>query len=432
MFSLQQYLPSSYYLLPEDPGIYIFSDGKNNVLYVGKARNLKKRVSSYFTNKSILEPKTSVFVSKVEKIKIVPVSSEIESLLLEANYIKKYNPIYNIKLTDGKAYPLIRITTKDKYPKVLQARKIEDQKSIYFGPYPNAKQMRMVLRIIRKIFPFQSSINHPNKTCLYNHLGLCPCPSVLDKNVQLKTAYKKDIRRIIQFLNGNVKNVTKDLEKERDKFSFQQNFEKANEIQKKLDAIELITAPVHKPFEYELNPNLKTDLRKKEINELILELNKAGVSISSLERTECFDISNTSGKHAVGSMVVFIRGEKDSSLYRRFKIYDVESVPNDVAMMQEVLERRLKHKEWDLPDLIIVDGGKGQISAVLKIVIKNNLKIPVIGLAKKQEIIITSNFKMIYLPRNSEALHLIMRIRDEAHRFAVFYHRKLRSKFIFG
>lgn len=416
--------------MPQEAGIYFFLDEKNNVLYVGKAKNLKNRVASYFTRNSYILPKTRLLVSKIAKIKTILVNSEIESLLLEANYIKKYKPKYNVSLIDGKAYPLIRIIIKDRYPKVLIVRREEDNSkasgSLYFGPFPNTSAMRMVLRTVRRIFPFQSVANHPKRICLYNHLGLCPCPPMFQTEEERKR-YKKNIFYLILFLQGQKKKVIKDLEKERKFYSKNEQFEEAKRIQQQINSIHYITSPIHKPFEYETNPNLKDDLRRNELISLKKHFLKAGVSVENLDRIECYDISNIAGTHAVGSMVVFTNGEKDTSSYRKFKIR-LTTGPNDFAMIEEVLGRRLNHGEWEFPKLIIVDGGKGQISSALKALDEQHLSIPLIGLAKREEIIITSDFKEIRLPKDSEALKLVMRIRDEAHRFAITYHRKLRSK----
>lgn len=245
--------------------------------------------------------------------------------------------------------------------------------------------------------------------------------------------YKKNIRHIVQFFEGKTKKIIKELELERDRESGREQFEKASEVQKKIDSIILITSPKRAPFEYEQNPNLRADLRNKELEELQKVLLANGVRVNSLGRIECYDISNIVGIHATGSMVVFINGEKDSSEYRRFQIRRPPKViPNDFAMMREVLQRRIRHKDWLFPDLIIVDGGKGQISSANIALFDANVQIPVIGIAKREELLITSDFKSIRLPRNSNALILVRRIRDEAHRFAITYHRKLRNKFIFG
>ena len=417
----------SYQLLPTKEGVYLFLDGNGNVLYVGKAKNLRKRVSSYFRSYD-LGIKTAILVENINKIKTIITDSEIESLLLEANLIKKYNPKYNARLTDGKSYIRAKITIGESIPKVLFARLEEDKKAIYFGPFPSSNDLRVVLKLIRKIFPYQSVVNHPKKYCLYYHLGLCPCPPMFDNPKQFKE-YKHNIRHIVQFFQGETKKILKELERERDGLSRGEYFEEARSIQDKIDSIKIVTSASRNPFEYEINPNLRSDIRNKELSELQKILNANGVKVSKLERIECYDISNIGGAHATGSMVVFSFGEKDSANYRRFKIKRPPKViPNDFAMLQEVLQRRIRHKDWPFPDLIIVDGGKGQISSASKVLFEQNLQIPLIGIAKREEILITTDFKIIRLPRTSPALNLVKRTRDEAHRFAITYHRKLRSK----
>lgn len=436
--------------MPASPGVYLFLDENSEVIYVGKAKDLKKRIASYFAKNSSLLGKTKLMVSKIANIRVVCVESELESLLLEANFIKKYSPLYNVRLNDGKNYPLIRITRRDVCPKVLIARRPEDKHSIYFGPYPNTGAMKMVLKIIRRIFPFESTPNHPKRKCLYYHLNLCPCIEAFN-NEEARLEYKRNIKHIIQFLSGETKKVLRELEKERDEKSKNEEFEKAKIIQQQIDAVKLVTSSFRSPFEYEINPNFKSDLRDQEMMELKEYLEKAGVKVSALSRIECFDVSNIQGHFATASMVVFINGEKEPSLYRRFRInYNRHSgkrsasrisnnkdsgqarmTPNDYAMMSEVISRRIKHTEWDYPNLIIVDGGKGQVSSTLKVLQKERVALPIIGLAKKEERIILvkkASFGEIRLPRSSKALQLIQRIRDEAHRFAITYHRKLRSK----
>lgn len=427
--------------MPEKAGVYVYTDKQNKILYVGKANNLKSRVSSYFQKNAQLGEKTKVLVSQVEKIRVTIVESELEALLLEAFYIKKYRPKYNIRMNDDKSYVQIRITIKDDYPVVQLARRGTDPNSVYFGPYPSSGAVKLVLKIIRKIFPYVSAANHPKRICLYNHLGLCPCPPIFN-SVGLKKEYKKNIKGITRILEGESQKILKELEKKRDKLSLKEDYEDANNLQKKIYALRIITEPYHKPFEYHVNPNLRVDLRGQEMQELMDALNKHGLGLSKLQRIECYDISNTQGVYATGSMVVFTEGEKDSTQYRRFKIKK-DGTPNDFAMMQEVLQRRIRHfEDWGVPDLIIVDGGKGQVSSALKAFAANKITIPLIGLAKREETIIIpniylssgelsladENFSELSLAKNSKALHLIMRIRDEAHRFAITYHRKLRSK----
>lgn len=393
---------------------------------MGKAKNLKNRISSYFTPGANLIGKTAVLVSQVKKIRIIKVESEIEALLLEANLIKKYTPKYNIRLTDGKAYPLIRITVKDEYPAVLTARRPEDEDSIYFGPYPNSTAVRSVLRILRKVFGYQSTQNHQKTVCLYHHLGLCPCASVF-KTLDAKNEYRQTIHHILDFLDGKTQKVLKELEKERDAFAKKELYEKAARVQKQIDHILYITQPAHKPFEYETNPNLIYDLRMQEMQSLKAILNQYGVPVELPQRIECYDNSNIQGTNPTSSMVVLTNGEIDKSQYRKFKIKTVKG-PNDFASMQEVLTRRLKHDEWPMPNLFIVDGGKGQISSAKEVLDSLGVNIPLVGLAKREETIITSDFQEIQLKKSDPALQLVMRIRDEAHRFAITFHRKLRSK----
>ncbi len=421
------------------------------MLYVGKANDLKARVSSYFTSKD-LGDKTRILVSRIKKINITIVESELEALLLEAFYIKKFRPKYNSRLTDNKSYVRIKIKVKDKYPSMVLVRREEDPTALYFGPYPSTRSVRLVLKTIRRVFPYVSTPNHPKRICLYHHLGLCPCPPVLDSK-ELQKQYKKNIRNIIRMFEGESQKIMRELEHERDKFSKNEEYEEALKIQKKIAALSLITKPFHRPLEYAVNPNLREDIRNKEMTGLMEALNAKGYNLQTLQRIECFDISNIQGTNATASMVVLSNGEVDKSQYRKFKMKT--KGPNDFVMIQEVLTRRLKHSEWPFPNLLIVDGGKGQVSSALKVLSENGLSIPLIGLAKREETIVIPviarkndeaipfnnreaheisknirnlKFTEVSLPKNSPSLHLIMRIRDEAHRFAITYHKKLRSK----
>jgi excinuclease ABC subunit C len=419
--------------LPSKPGVYVFLDRSKTIIYVGKAINLKSRVSSYFRKHAVLGEKTKLLVEQTAKIRIILVESELEALLLESFYIKKFQPKYNIRLTDNKAYLLVRITNQTnnlkQYPAVVTARKEDDKNSIYFGPFPSSSSVRLILRSIRHVFPYHSVLNHPKRICLYNHMGLCPCLPVKNSKA-LREEYYKNIKQIIRIFSGDIKEILTEFEKERDKLSRNELFEKAALLQRKIEALKYVSQPFHKPLEYDFNPNLRIDIRKAELNELQSVLTISKLRIKSLSKIECYDISNISGTNATGSMVVFIDGEKESSMYRRFKI-KMENKPDDFAMMAEILQRRIRHIEWKYPDLIIVDGGKGQVSAAVKVLQDNNINIPLIGLAKREEIIVIpriTNFIEVSLPKDSPALHLIMRIRDEAHRFAVTYHRHLRSK----
>jgi excinuclease ABC subunit C len=446
--------------LPTNPGVYRFLDENKTVLYVGKAKDLKARVSSYFTNKGLLGEKTRMLVSQIQTIDITVVESELESLLLEAFYIKKYRPKYNIRLADDKAYPLIRITLKDSYPAIFLDRRAEDPESLYYGPFPSAGSVRTVLKTLRRIYPFLTTRNHAKRICLYNHLGLCVCPPVSD-TPELRKEYKKYIRNITRILEGESHHLMKELQKERDLASKSEQFEEAATLQKRIQALSFITEPFRRPVEYDVNPNLREDIRAEELDGLREVLKEHGLSTEYLERIECYDISNIQGTNATGSLVVLTNGEIDKSQYRKFKIRK-DGTPNDFAMMEEVLQRRFKHDEWPEPNLIVADGGKGQVTSVLNALQEKGKDIPVIGLAKREETIIIptgqtnfrrphpdpllrgeggngtlrlklygsndDNFVEVSVPKDSPGLKLIMRIRNEAHRFAITYHRKLRSK----
>src|SRR3990167_524787 len=402
--------------LPQNSGVYIFKDSKNKPIYVGKALNIKKRVKDHFSS-NIGTPKENRMLEKIDAVESIRIDSEIEALILEANLIKKYKPTFNAQLKDDKDYLYIKIT-RDPYPKVLTARK-KDLKNttIFFGPFPSASKVRTTLKILRKIFHFTSCRPNRKRACLYYHLGLCPgvCIGLISQK-----DYQKNIKGVIYLLEGRRSKLIGILENEVRKFVKRLEFEKAKEAQRKIEALNYITQPI-RMLEY---PEIDVEeLRQRELGELVNILNLTKKPI----RIECYDISNFSGKQATGSMAVFTRGFADPSQYRRFKIKFVKG-PNDTAMISEVLERRFKN-DWKMPDLILIDGGKGQLSAALKVVGDFNLSLPVISLAKRlEEVYLTGKEKPLRLPRGSVALKLLQRIRDEAHRFAVTYHRKLRSK----
>ncbi len=248
---------------------------------------------------------------------------------------------------------------------------------------------------------------------------------------------------MIKILEGKSGSLIKDLEKERNIAVKKEHYELAQSLQKKINSLTYITQPVHRPFEYDVNPNLRSDLREKEIADLRLVLQQTGYNVGELHKIECYDISHIQGAYTTASMVVFVDGEKESGLYRKYKIR-LERTPDDFASMQEVLTRRLKHTEWTYPDLIIVDGGKGQVSATLEVFKQQGIDIPLIGLAKRIETIViptkhpkftntdttqkSDEFVEVNIPHDQGSLLLLQRIRDEAHRFAITYHRKLRSK----
>lgn len=419
--------------MPSKSGVYLFKNKRGKVIYVGKAKDIRKRVSSYF-RKTLLDNKTLLLTSHIYSIQHIITTSEIEAFLLEANLIKKYKPEYNIRFLDDKSYPYIKISNIP-FPYITIARRKDEKNATYFGRYTDATSVRVVLKLIRRIFPYQSVKNHAKRKCLYYHLGLCPCITVYPEKLE---EYNRDIRKIKSFLTGKMDGVVRELEKERDKYVKLEAFEKASDVQKKIERILFITSPQYDPFYYEQDPNLYLKRINNEFDSLKTILLKYFPSIKFLKRIECFDISNIQGKNATGSMVVFKNGEMDKSQYRRFKIR-TKNTPDDYRMMIEVLQRRMRKKEWEMPDLIVIDGGKGQVSAALCALDTNRKLIPLIGLAKREEIIIIPliddrtkqvSFVEVKLPLSSPGVNLLRRIRDEAHRFALSYHRLLRKKYL--
>ncbi len=410
--------PESYQSLPKSPGVYLFQNASGQVIYVGKAKSLKDRVSSYFpSNPDLLLPKTARLTKEIAKISHIVVESEIDALLLEANLIRKYQPRYNVDWKDGKSYPLIEITLSDPVPFVRYARMETNPKARYFGPYPTGSDLTSVLRFLRRLFPFVSSPHPGNRSCLRSHLGLCPCPDVFT-NPEVRVSYKKTLRRLIQFLEGKRDRVQRELVKEMAAASKAEEFEKAGVIKKKLETLAYIASSRRQPWEYELNPNLLIDQRLEE-QSILAKL----VGVPHLGKIECYDISNTSGRQATGAQVVFVDGLPEKKFYRRYRI-KLKNTPDDYAMLIEVLKRRL-HSDVPLPDLFVIDGGKGQLQAA-KSVLGQNVR--VLALAKRLETIFLDSGKEINLPPSSPALKLLQRLRDEAHRFSRKYHFLLRTK----
>lgn len=402
---------------PVSPGVYIFSDKDKHIIYVGKATNLKSRVASYFLAKNKQEFVRPIerMIEQVEDIKIIETETVLEALILEANLIKKYQPKYNVDGKDDKTFSYFAITKED-FPKILLKREsdlildskkdLKDKKLKYshlYGPYTSKIQMQIALKIIRKIFPFHSRNEKSEKGCLDFQLGMCPGPYA---EAISKLEYKKNIQGIKMILAGKKKSLLRLLKKEMLNYSKEENFEKAVESRNKIFAL-------------------------KHIQEIALLGNDIKSKITKNLRIEAYDISNISGDFAVGSMVVFTGGEVDKSQYRKFKIKTVNG-SDDIAMMREVLTRRLRNS-WALPQLIILDGGRGHLNMGLKILGENNLAIPIVGVAKgaerkKVEVVGVDNIKSKKIKDILADKNLLKRITDEAHRFAIIYHRKLREK----
>ncbi|MFC1726346.1 excinuclease ABC subunit UvrC [candidate division KSB1 bacterium] len=537
--------------IPDKPGVYLFRNKKDEILYIGKARILKNRVKSYFQSRTFESPKTETLVKKIDRIETIVTDNEVEALILEANLVKEHKPRYNIDLKDDKSFPFVRITN-ERFPKVFLTRKVVKDGSKYFGPYTNVKSIRDSLHILKKIFPLrqcnkvlsEKAVKEGKfKPCLNFHINKClgPCISGIDN-----TEYNEMINQVILFLNGKTKTVIEILQAKMDEKVKILEFEKAalyrdrikliknfdarqkvvstdftdrdifavykeddlacgvllkvregkalnlhhfymsgveysgeSEIMKSLiqqyylnsdtfvDEI-LLSAELEdissfkEWFEKIKNERIKINTPKKGEKSKLVEMCKKNAkfyldelklqklkdadytprSVRALERDlklqktprviEAFDISNISGKDAAASMVYFNNAIPKKSEYRRFKIKS-KTTPDDYAMMREAVKRRYKRmidEKRDLPDLILIDGGKGQLSAAFGVLKELNLEsIQIIGLAKRlEEVYLPEKSEPLGIPKTSSGLRLLQRIRDESHRFAINYHRQLRSK----
>jgi len=536
-----EYLKSLVSVLPDQPGIYQYFDSLGKIVYVGKAKNLKKRVSSYF-NKNQQNRKTALLVRSIAEIRHLVVETEQDALLLENNLIKKYQPRYNIRLKDDKTYPWI-VIKNEPFPRVFQTRNVIRDGSTYFGPYTSILTVRMLLDLFRKLFKLRNcklNLSEENirqkkfKVCLEYHIGNCNAPCV--GKIELDQ-YQKSIDQIKEILKGNITGVIKYLKDLMRQYSVEMKFEDAANVKEKLDLLEkfqsrstvvsntisdvdVFTIDVDETFAYvnylkiirgaimqtytmeikkvldespeellefaivdirqkifsnakEILVPLKLDIQlegvkiqipKQGDKKKLLELSERNAKYFRIEKMkhqvvsrteknasriletmqkdlqlkvqpvhiECFDNSNLQGTNPVSSCVVFKNTRPSKKDYRHFNVKSVEG-PNDFASMEEVVFRRYKRlteEEQSLPQLIVIDGGKGQLSAALNALEKLDLrgKISIIGIAKRlEEIYFPEDSVPLYLDKNSETLKIIQQLRDEAHRFGITFHRNKRS-----
>lgn len=529
--------------IPETPGVYQYFDKEGQIIYVGKAKNLRKRVYSYFTKTHEESPKTKVLVKKIHDLKYIVVNSEEDALLLENNLIKQYTPRYNVMLKDDKTYPSICIK-KEKFPRVFMTRRIIKDGSTYFGPYSSAMVVKNILSLIKQIYKIRTCpllLSETNiktgkfRVCLNYHIKKCKGPCV---GYQSEEEYNKNISEIKEILKGNIKSIENVLLKEMEEYSEKLEFEKAQEVKEKYEKLELYESKsavvsshlnnidvyayeeldnsaiinslhisngcITKGYTVEYKKRVEEgreeilssgifELRKKfESNskeiivqfkpEIIpdnvkitipkggekskilklsiqnakqykIDLQKQKEKLNPEQRTtrilstmkrdlkmevlprhiECFDNSNIQGTNPVASCVVFKNAKPSKKDYRHFNIKTVTGA-NDFASMEEIITRRytrLVNEKQPLPQLIIVDGGKGQLSSAVEALRKIDLfeKITIIGIAKNlEEIFFPEDNIPLYLDKNSETLKLIQNLRDEAHRFGITHHRNKRSK----
>ncbi len=422
--------------LPRRPGVYLFKNQAGKIIYIGKALSLRHRVASYF-NRSPKDPKTSLLVSKIADLDWLELNSEFEALVLEAKLVREHLPKYNIQLRDDK-HPLYIGITREKYPRVFALRRPELAEGLieWFGPFLSGRDVRHLLRLVRRIFPYRTCESLPAKPCLDYHLKLCPGPCL-----ESLEEYGKAIRRLKLLFSGRTSALVRQLAGEMKSLADRERFEEAQAVKFQLQALESLTSrwsqvPVEK---------LSVAKALEEVRELLIRWQNVDVKI--LYRIEGYDISNLSDQIIVGAEVVFIEGEAAKGEYRKFKItFKTEGVAarqnlreqNDAEAMSQVISRRLGHPEWLYPQLILVDGGKPQVSAAFRALEENGLhkQIGLVGLAKKEEVLVIprlkqgkiSGYKQVKLAARSEGLRLLQQIRDEAHRFAQKYYHLLQSR----
>ena len=534
------------------PGVYLMKDAQGNVIYVGKAASLRARVRSYFGSRSGMDAKTRELVEHIADFEVIRTDTETEALILENELIKRYRPRYNILLRDDKTYPFIRITNEP-YPRVIATRRLVQDGSRYFGPYPSAGAVHRTLELLKRLFPYRACdieiTGNASRPCLYYHIGRCAGPCIGAVSQQ---EYQQIIEHVVCFLEGKGDDLLPALRAQMEEAAERLDFEQAARLRDEIRAIEhvlqhqkivtgrnesfdvlavaqgaggdacvqvstvrngkllgsesymmagarvddtpsailtsfvtqfyqqAVQIPPEIVLQYPVDDEamivawlterrgstVKLTVPKRGLRRELVEMTQKSaqqnleqhrvrwlndeqrttMALSELadalgldrlpRRIECFDVSNLHGTNAVASMVVFEQAKPKKSDYRRFQIKSVEG-PNDFAMLQEAIRRRYRRalteeqtESWrSLPDLIIVDGGKGQLNAACEVLRELGLDLAIAALAKEhEELFLPDRPDPILLPRDSQALYLVQRIRDEAHRFAITFHRKRRAK----
>ncbi len=401
-------------VLPDRSGVYIFKDVEGGVIYVGKAKSLKKRVRSYFSNCSGLPVKIKALVSNIADLEYIETGSEAEALILEMSLVSEYMPKYNTKLKDDKKYPLLKITS-DKYPRLEIVRMKDDYDADYFGPYTETALLREAVKFLNGIFKIRKCKNMKKKPCLYYHIGGCLAPCAGDG---VYDEYLKEVDRLKNFLKGGRKNLIEYLSSLMDNAAAEYRYEEAKRYAEQIKIVKRI-----KNKRYSENINIISYLASYELKD-VLKLKRVP------KRIFCFDISNFSGYFAVASRVSFFKEVPEKNMYRRYKIKGVSGI-DDYAMMREVLIRMskslIKDKKSNWPDIVLIDGGLGHLNVAGKVFSDFGItKITLLSIAKKFEIVYGLSGKL-KLEENGPVHNLLRRVRDEAHRFAVSYHRLLRN-----
>ena len=413
--------------LPKKPGVYIYKNSAGKIIYIGKALSLKHRVLSYFQNKQ-KDAKTKELITNIANIQTILVNSEFEALLLEAQLIKQYRPKYNSSLKDDKSYLYIAIS-KDEPQRIFLAKKVELKSNVsdWYGPFTTSSDARQILKTLRRIFPFRSCKKLLKKPCLYYHLKLCPAPCL-----PLPGSYSETTRKLKLILSGKTVSLINSLEKQMKKAAKTLNYEEAQVFKKEAQSLKTLTSGWQ-----------NVPKEKQESSKTFYELRKfltkyQGSDPTTLNRIEGYDVSNLGKDIIVGSMVAFVNSEPDKSQYRKFNLKYNLAGQDDPEGIKQIIFRRLNHPEWVYPQLMLIDGGKTQLSAAFKAIKERNLEkhISLLGITKEEELIIIPKiakqkiiaWKSLRLSRNSPVLQLLQRIRDESHRFAQKYYRSKYTK----
>ena len=527
-------LPSEVGTLPESPGVYLMKNKEGIVIYIGKAKNLKKRVSNYFQSEK--ELKIRFLVINIAIIDYIKVSNESEALILEANLIKEYKPKYNVMFKDNKFYPFIKVTVRDDFPRIVFSRDERKDGSKYFGPYTSARSVRQYIDVIQRLFFIRTCVEMPKKECLNYHIKRCSGPCIHKITYE---DYREQVKQALSFLSGDYGNLVSDLEAQMKSAAHDLLFEKAQLIKEKITAIRMfestqsvfldsninadfiglftkmgkiifvasiirngkmigkrsysatlqfeediddiltnfiieyskqndknltsifidgsyreIIEPLNVYFE-NINSGIHLNTPHNENQKALIRMATENASLHLVQilskvetseslkllqdvinldtlpmRIEGFDIANILGENAVASMVSFYAGKPDKKNYRHYKI-KTKSTPDDYAMINEVVYRRykrLKEEGEEFPDLILIDGGKGQLNAAYKALSDLGVTLNIVSLAKKnEEIYNLFQDKPLVLNKNSAALHILQQVRDESHRFANSFYNKIKG-----
>lgn len=400
--------------LPDSPGVYMFLDAAGHIIYVGKAIRLRRRVASYFQPGRARDSRHERLADEVSDIKFVRAGSEAEALIYEAGLIKDHTPKFNVLLKDDRSYPFLKLTVNEEYPRLFLTRRRVADGALYFGPYVEVGLVKEALSFMKKVFPLRSCVHLHKKVCLEFHIGQCygPCEKKISQE-----DYRDIVGQVKAFLEGRKDDLIMSLRHNMERFSKEKEFEKALAVKERLEALTAIQ-------------QLDDRSRRPMFGELD-ELQNALAMPKLPLIIECFDISNLSGDLAVGSMVRFIGGKPHKGGYRKFRIREVEGI-DDYSMIREVVRRRYKRliaEKKTLPDLVLIDGGKGHlVSARGELDALGLHEMTLASIAKEHNhLYVETREYPIRLSPGSRLLHLIQRIRDEAHRFAITFHRNLRS-----